>query len=244
MEEHLTKDEKKKLRQEEWKKELDQEQKRKLRSRIITWGIGAVILAFAVWFVVALFNQPSTPSTANIKIPAVSSKDLMDGPKEAPLTLVEYADFQCPTCKAYYPIIKQLQQDFKGKLLFVYRFFPLSNIHHNALNSSEAAYAASKQGKFWEMHDKLFETQDTWAESTNARDTFVTYALQLGLNVDEFKKDFNDDSTAKVVADSEQNDIDLGLNGTPTFFLNGKQLGLPGDHDAFKKLLDEQLKSK
>lgn len=248
MEERLTKDERKKLRQEEWKKELDADQKKKFRSRIFTWGIGAVVLAFAVWFVVTVMGQSSSSSSTNtdIKLPPITSNDIQDGPKNAPLQLVEYADFECPTCKLFYPIVKQLQADFQGKLLFVYRYFPLSTIHPNAENAAEAAQAANMQGKFWPMHDKLFDTQDDWASlpSDQARATFVTYAQQMGLNMDQFKKDFDEESTAKFVKDSEQNALDIGLNGTPTFFLNGKEIGLPGSYDAFKKLLQNQLQSK
>ena len=245
MEEHLTKDEKKKLRQEEWKKELDTEHKKKVRSRILTWGIGAAILAFAVWFLVVVVNQPSSSTTTqDIKMPPISNKDISDGPANAPLQLVEYADFQCPSCKLYYPIVKQLQQDFKGKIIFVYRFFPLSNIHQNAVNAAEAALAANKQGKFWEMHDKLFDTQESWATDPNARTTFTTYAKQLGLNEAQFNTDFNASSTEKNIKDAENADLDMGLNGTPTFFLNGKQLTSPGDYNAFKQLLQTQLQGK
>jgi len=242
MEERLTKDEKKKLRQEEWKKELDQEHKKKIKGRILTWGIGALILVFAIWFLVAVVNQPApTTTTTNTKMPAITSSDIQDGPTNAPLQLVEYADFQCPSCKLYYPVVKQLQQDFKGKLLFVYRYFPLSSIHTNAVNAADAADAANKQVKFWQMHDKLFDTQDSWAESQNARTTFVTYAQQLGLSVDQFKKDFDNPATEKAIKNSEQTALDLGLQGTPTFFLNGKELSLPNGYDAFKKLLQDQL---
>ena len=246
MEERLTKDEKKKLRQEEWKKELNADRKKKLRNKLLTWGIGAAILVFAVWFLVTIVNQPSSSSTPtdNITMPKITSTDISDGPKNAPLQLVEYADFQCPSCKLYYPIVKQLQKDFQGKLLFVYRFFPLSNIHPNAVNAAEAALAANKQGKFWEMHDKLFDTQTDWAESNTARNTFVQYATQLGLDKDQFTKDFNDPATEKFIKDAENADLDLGLNGTPTFFLNGKEIALPNGYDAFKQLLQGQLGSK
>src|SRR5260221_4875013 len=118
-EERLTKDEKKKLRQEEWKNELDAEQKKKMRNRISTWTIGAAILAFAVWFLITIVNQPTPSATSNaIKIPPIKSKDIQSGPSTGPIQLVEYADFQCPSCKAYYPLVKQLQSDLKNKLLF------------------------------------------------------------------------------------------------------------------------------
>ncbi len=244
-EDRLTKDEKKKLRQEEWKKELNTAQRTKIRNRILTWTTGAAILAFAVWFLITIVNQPSsTGPDTSIKLPAITKSDFTSGPADAKLQLVEYADFQCPSCKAYYPIIKLLQKDFEGKLLFVYRFFPLSNIHKNADNAAEAAYAANTQGKFWEMHDLLFENQTTWAETTTARDTFTTYAQQLGLDMTQFKKDFNDPKTEKVAKDAEQKAIDLGLSGTPTFFVNGKIITNPNSYEDFKKLLSDQLNSK
>lgn len=242
-EERLTKDEKKKIRQEEWKKELDAENKRKIRNKILTWGIGAAILAFAVWFLVTVVNQPSpADTTSSIKMPPLTTKDIQIGVPKAKIQLVEYADFQCPSCKAYYPIIKKLQIDFQGKMLFVYRFFPLFNIHQNALNSSDAAYAANSQGKFWEMHDMLFETQDTWATSTTARDIFLQDAAKLGLDIPEFQKDFNNPATEKFVKDQANAALDLGLQGTPTFFLNGKIIALPATYADFKTVLQNAAK--
>lgn len=244
-EQRLTKDERKKIRHQEWQEQLNNEHKRKIRNRILTWGIGGVVLLLALWFLFAVVNQPSSSNTSNIKMPRITSKDIQSGPANAKIQLVEYADFECPTCKAFYPLIKQLQLDFKEKLLFVYRFFPLYNIHPNAINSADAAWAANKQGKFWEMHDLLFENQDTWATSTTAKDIFVTYAQKLNLNVDQFKKDLNDPATTTFVTDQANAALDIGLNGTPTFFLNGKQiLSNPTSYADFKNLLQNQFISK
>ncbi|HET9946448.1 MAG TPA: thioredoxin domain-containing protein [Patescibacteria group bacterium] len=242
---HLTKDEKKKLRQQEWQQQLDAESKKKLRNRILTWGIGALILVFAVWFLAVVMNPSNTPSTnptATIKMPPVTSSDIQTGNPNAPLTLVEYADFQCPSCGAYYPIVKQIQQAFGSKLRFVYRFFPLVTIHQNALVSAEAAYAANKQGKFWQMHDYLFEHQQDWSSDQNARDTMVKYAGTLGLNQDTFQKDLNDPATEKAIKASMDSALAINLQGTPSFFINGTFISTnPNGYDDFKALLQAKL---
>jgi protein-disulfide isomerase len=245
MDQRLTKDEKKKLRHEEWEKQLSAEQKKKKMNKIMWWAGGIVLLAFSVWFIVTLVNNPSSSSsTTALTAPGPKPTDMTYGNPKAKVVLTEYADFQCPGCGAYYPIVKQLTADYKDKLYFVYRFFPLESIHRNALASSEAGYAASKQSKFWEMHDLLFAHQTEWAELPDATNNFLSYAQQAGLNIDQFKKDFNDPATEKYVKSQEQAALDLGLPGTPTFFLNGKQIQAPGSLDGFKQLINQQLAGK
>lgn len=246
MEPKLTKEEKKQLRKQErqeWEKQLDSEKRNSLLKKIAIWGGITLFLILGVWGIYAASTQPS-PSTqqTSITLPKVTSSDFQTGLPTAKATLVEYADFQCPACKAYYPVVKQLQQDYGDKLHFVYRFFPLENIHRNAAASAQAAYAASKQGKFWEMHDKLFETQDTWAGLPDPADTFVGYAKSLGLNVDQFKADYSSDAAAKFVNDSYQTALNMGLQGTPSFFLNGKFIENPQGYQPFKDVIDQALK--
>lgn len=243
MDERLTKDEKKALRKEEWQKKLAQEENKKKMNKILWWVGGALLLVFSVWFIVSVVNTPSTPSTPTLTAPGPKSTDMTFGNPKAKVVLTEYADFQCPGCGAYYPIVKQLTQNYKDKLLFVYRFFPLTNIHRNALQSSEAGYAASLQGKFWEMHDLLFAHQNDWAELSDPTDTFVSYAQQAGLNVDKFKQDMSSSNTEKYIKSQEQAALDLGLPGTPSFFINGKQIQNPNSYDAFKQLIDNALAS-
>src|SRR5215469_2946921 len=104
-EERLTKDEKKKLRHQEWQAQLSAEHSRKIKNRFLAWGIGLVVLLLAVWFIVAVVNQPTTSPSSSIKMPPITSKDIQSGPKNAKIQLVEYADFECPTCKAFYPVV-------------------------------------------------------------------------------------------------------------------------------------------
>ncbi len=240
MEQHLTKDERKKLRQEEWQKKQAEEAKRKRVSKITWWVGGLVVLGLLVWFVYALVNSPSTPATV-LSAPGPKSTDMTYGNPKAKVVLTEYADFQCPGCGAYYPILKQLTTQYKDKLFFVYRFFPLEQIHKNALVASEAGYAASLQGKFWEMHDLLFAHQNDWAELNDPSSNFLSYAKVAGLDVAQFKKDWTAGSTQNYIKSQEQAALDLGLPGTPSFFLNGKQIQNPPTLQDFQKLIDQAL---
>ena len=242
MDEKLTKDEKKALRQEEWKTKAQEEQKRKFWKAVALWSFGGILLVLAIWALVIFSSGTTTQSSTTIAMPKVTAKDFQTHPTGAKATLTEYADFECPACKAYYPVVKQLQQDFGSKLNVVYRFFPLKTIHPNAVNSAKAGYAAALQGKFWEMHDKLFDTQDSWAPLSNPEPTFLGYAKALGLNVPLFQKDYEAATTESFVNDMYNGDVAMGLNATPTFFLNGKEITNPQSYQDFKTLIQNALK--
>ena len=166
----------------------------------------------------------------------------VDGQGQSNVTLQEYGDFQCPACATFYSIIKQIKEEYKNDLLFVFRDFPLTNIHRNALLSSQAAYAANKQGKYWEMHDLLYVNQTTWSESGDAASIFTDYAKKLDLDADQFTKDMNSDEAKTFVKEGENNAISLGLNSTPSIFLNNKLLNISLSYETFKKAIDEELK--
>ncbi|OGC46761.1 MAG: hypothetical protein A3A94_01955 [Candidatus Portnoybacteria bacterium RIFCSPLOWO2_01_FULL_43_11] len=174
--------------------------------------------------------RPSDNQSAAI-IDAISSSDWIKGNKEAKTILVEYSDFQCPACAVYYPLVKKLIEDKGNSFQFTYRHFPLPQ-HKNAEQAAYAAEAAGKQGKFWEMHDLIFERQDDWAEAENAKDIFKEYAQSLELNIEQF----NQDRDSQAVKDKVQKDYTSGLtnkvNATPTFFLNGEKIQ-PRSYDEF-----------
>lgn len=184
-------------------------------------------------------DKTSGQSTSSVNI--ISSSDRVLGNKDAKVTLVEYSDFQCPACGAYYPIVKQLNLEFAGRIQFVYRHFPLTQIHANANLAALSAEAAGKQNKFWEMHDIIFENQSKWSGEKNAKDLFVEYAQKLNLDVEKFKNDLDSDEVQEKVANDYQSGIRLGVNATPTFFLNGTKLQNPASYEAFKKLLEEAI---
>ncbi|MEK7450763.1 MAG: thioredoxin domain-containing protein [Patescibacteria group bacterium] len=209
--------------------------------KIVIWVGVVVIITASIWGLISLVNS-SSPASSISNLPPVSKDDIVTGPKDAKVTLVEYADFQCPACAAYHPLVKQLLSEFPKDIYFVYRFFPLTNIHQNALLSSQAGFAANLQGKFWQMHDMIYENQKSWAAEGNAMDIFVNYATKISLDVDKFKKDINSDTTKKFVNDELNQAIGIGVNSTPTFFLNGKQIQNPNSYDEFKKLVQNQIK--
>ena len=140
------------------------------------------------------------------------------------VVVMEYSDFQCPACKSYYPVVRQIVTEFEDQITFVYRHFPLTTIHPNAEFAARAAEAASKQGKFWEMHDLLFEKQNEWSSASDIASIFDSYATLLGLDVEQFDKDFRSGEVKDLVKAERAHAIKSGLQGTPTFFVNGEQI--------------------
>jgi protein-disulfide isomerase len=165
--------------------------------------------------------------------PPVSASDHIAGPDHAPVTFVEYGDYECPSCGMAYPIVKRAQQELGNQLRFVFRNFPLAESHPHARIAAQAAEAAGAQGRFWEMHDMLFEHQDALElEDLNG------YAKLLGLDVQQFSRDLEAGTYAKRVRDDFRNGVRNGVNGTPTFFVNGVRYdGSWANHEAFMRAL-------
>ena len=148
--------------------------------------------------------------------PPVSEADHAAGPDDAPVTLVEYGDYECPYCGMAQPIVKKAEEDLGSKLRFVFRNFPLAEAHPHARLAAQAAEAAGAQGKFWEMHDTLFEHQD----ALDVED-LLAYAESLGLDTAKFERDLEAPAYVKRVRDDFRSGVKSGVNGTPTFFMNG-----------------------
>lgn len=160
------------------------------------------------------------------------------------VTVIEYGDFQCPACFSYYPIFKQLKEEYKDTVTFQFRNFPIISAHPNAMAAHRAAEAASNQGKFWEMHDLLYERQKSWEKSNNAAEIFSGYATELGLNMEQYTTDVNSSATnANIQADFKAGE-EIGVTGTPGFVIDGKLIENPNSVEAFKKLIDEAIASK
>jgi protein-disulfide isomerase len=157
----------------------------------------------------------SETQSARLVLP-VSGRDHSQGPDNAPVTLVEYGDFECPYCGAAYPIVKEVQRRMGDHLRFVFRNFPLAQVHPHALHAAEAAEAAAAQGRFWDMHDTLFEHQRHLADGDLRR-----YARDLGLNLGAFEAELVSRSHAGRVREDFLSGVRSGVNGTPTFFING-----------------------
>jgi protein-disulfide isomerase len=213
-------------------------------------GIIVVTAIATLWGLTALTNVTGNPSnngsTPQVGTPAsVSKEDITLGSQDgAKVTLIEYADFQCPACKPMSEFIRQAATDFKGKLFIVYRFFPLVNLHQNAMSSAQAAFAAYKQGKFWEMSHLLYQNQDNWSTDNNAQKIFTDYAKKLGLNIGQFTQDYNSDSTKKFINGQESESLKINLTYTPSVFINGKLIQNPQYYEGFKQLIQDALNGK
>lgn len=151
-----------------------------------------------------------------LTVPVSSEHDHTQGPADAPVTLVEYGDYECPYCGAAYPIVKQVQAEMGDRLRFVFRNFPITTSHPHAALAAEAAEAASAQGRFWQMHDHLYEHQ----QHLDIKDLDL-YAEALGLDVQSFDHDLAEHTYAQRVHDDFMSGVRSGVNGTPTFFING-----------------------
>jgi protein-disulfide isomerase len=152
---------------------------------------------------------------AKLTVP-VSNRDHVQGPETAPVTLVEYGDFECPHCAAAHVIVKKVQQIMEDQLRFVFRHFPLSQIHPHAEPAAEASEAAATQGQFWEMHDVLYENQPMLDKRH-----LVIYAEELGLDVETFVRELESGIYRERVRADFLSGVKSGVNGTPAFFING-----------------------
>ncbi|MGK7371709.1 MAG: DsbA family protein [Candidatus Halalkalibacterium sp. M3_1C_030] len=159
----------------------------------------------------------------------------------AKITLTEYSDYQCPACAYFHPIVDSLKKTYGNELEVVYKDFPL-NSHQYAALAARAAEAAKKQGKFIEMHNKLFENQQQWS-SGNAQARILGYAKDIGLDMEQFKEDLNAAETQKAVMEEKQEGVQMGVDSTPTFFINGEKLQQnPPSFQDFKALIDVYMK--
>jgi protein-disulfide isomerase len=157
-----------------------------------------------------------TEWTAALTTPVTEDRDHIQGPADAAVTLVEYGDYECPYCGAAYPIIKDVQARMGERLRFVFRNFPISTTHPHAEQAAEAAEAAAVQGRFWQMHDLLYENQRRLSEQD-----LRGYAETLGLDVERFARELADHTHAERVHEDFMSGVRSGVNGTPTFYVNG-----------------------
>lgn len=207
-----------------------------------------IILAIVVVGLGALFvfTKPDENSSNTFTGDAakIQQDDHARNGTDQKVTLIEYADLQCPACGAYHPLLKQLSEEYKDTVNFIFRHFPIISAHPNAFAAARAAEAASNQGKFWEMHDKLFETQSSWGQvASNQQSLFESYATELGLDMEKFKTDYVSEATADRINRDVTSAKQFNVNGTPTFILNGNKIDSPSNLENFRKVLDEAVKS-
>jgi protein-disulfide isomerase len=172
---------------------------------------------------------------SSLKIP-VRPEDHIEGDVNAPCTLVEYGDYQCPHCGRAYPIVKRVQKHFGKRLRFVFRNFPLNEIHPQAETAAETAEFAAAQGKFWEMHDALFENQSRFSPAF-----FPELAQKLGLDAADLRDALGTEKYRAHVRSDFMSGARSGVNGTPTFFINGQRLDGPWDYEDLVGAIDAAL---
>jgi len=206
-----------------------------------------ILIALVAGFGTILFiskNKADAPDGSN-NAPAAQATSHTVGEGKSGVTLVEYGDFQCPACAAYHPLVKEIKEKYKEDITFQFRHFPLAQIHPNAQAAHRAAEAAGLQGKFFEMHDLLYERQNAWNNSRSPIGIFEGYAEELGLDVNKFRQDAASSAVnASINADMKAGQ-QAGANSTPTFVLNGQKLDQnPRDLEAFEKLITEAINEK
>ena len=239
----FTKKQRKELKRQEKTKEQEKLKRKQRAKRFIKWGVMLLLLVGVIWLISVAVN--STPNTTGRLGEKISPHDWTQGTAGALVELVEYSDFQCPACERFYPFVKKLLEEKGTDIYFAYRHFPLTSIHKNAERAARAAEAAGSQGKFFEMHDLLFENQTLWSpmSSDKARAQFITFAEQLGLQKEQFAVDLNNKELKDKIDAHYRSGLATGVQGTPTFYVNGTAIQNPSTYEEFEKLVFEAAPS-
>jgi protein-disulfide isomerase len=169
-------------------------------------------------------NSASPAATVSQSINPGAQPPHAIGPANAPVTLEEFGDFQCPPCGLLHPVLKTMEKEFGDKLRVIFREYPLVPAHAHALSAARAAEAAGQQGKFFEMHDLIFENQKAWDKAFDARLIFEDYAQKIGLDMATYRKDIAGQTVEQRIFQDGKRAHDLGVKGTPTVFINGREV--------------------
>ena len=197
--------------------------------RVFPFLIIISVLAFALLIAWLLFRSPKTTNsniaTSGGSEPTGAQPPHIRGNPNAPVTLEEFGDFQCPTCGLFYTELKKIEEEYGDRLRVIFRELPLVPMHQHGLEAAQAAEAAGLQSEshFWEMHDKLYENQKAWSDVKDVMPTFIDYARQIGLDIDRFSRDLSGEAVAQRIFQDGKRAHALGVTGTPSFFVNGKE---------------------
>lgn len=190
--------------------------------KITKWTVSIVVVIIAVVF---LFRTTTPPvgDFEPLSLTSIAPTDHVKGNPDASILIVEYSSLQCPACAFYAPQVSAFIEQYGDEVAFVFRHFPLKQIHRNAVEAARATEAAARQGAFWEMKDLIFENQNEWSNLGSPRALFRQYAVELGLDGDQFMSDIRDPEIAGIVEHSYRSAVGYNFRGTPTFILNGQQ---------------------
>lgn len=251
----LTKKERRQLRRQE---KLEERARREKQASLLSeWKTVAIplfltliIVGGGFWWFHSSQKGSGTPSSSAVSRDASKGKgdllqvapdDWIEGNREAKVTVVEYLDFECEACGAYYPLVKRLSGEYGDRVAFVSRYFPLPG-HKNSVTAARAVEAAGKQGKYWEMYDTLFQDQRSWSEKPKADPKlFEGYAEKLGLDMERFRQDVDSKEVKERIERDRKAAERLEAEGTPTFFLGGRKIENPRGYEDFKSLLEKEL---
>jgi protein-disulfide isomerase len=187
----------------------------------------------------SLVERTSHEPTVRTELRALNDNDgHFRGSANAPVTLVEYGDYACPACATYNAVVNDVLKEYPDRLRLEYRHFPLMPIHPNAMAAALAAEAAGEQGRYWEMHDLLFTSQQRWAHASNPEEEFKALAAAIGLDASRFARDLQSVELRRRVTNDESNAREALVSATPTFFINGKTVSPLPSLDSFRALID------
>ncbi|MGA5215273.1 DsbA family protein [Streptomyces cinereoruber] len=218
----------------------------KLKKNLLAAAV--LVAALAVAFGSFMLFSPQDTNSASVNAePAADARPVRDtshrltSPQRSELTVVEFLDFECEGCGAAYPTVEKLRAEYKDRVTFVARYFPMPG-HRNSTTAALAVEAAAQQGKFEPMYSKLFATQKEWGEAKESKaDLFRTYATGLGLDLAKYDAAVKAPTTLERVQADQKDGLGLGVQGTPTFFVDGVKIQTPGSYEAFKALIDSRL---
>lgn len=205
-----------------------------MNKKVVLYVLLAIAAAVGFWY----FTKPGDQTVGT------PSQHVWNTEASTEVTLIEYGDFQCPGCAQYFPILKEIKQRYEGVITFQFKHFPLESIHQNARAGARAAEAAGLQGKFWEMHDYLFENQTAWSNAGDPLSLFESYAQAIGVtDLAKFTEDFKSKQVAATITADLEAGRALGVDSTPSFVLNGKKLqeNPAANVDAFVEMLDSAI---
>jgi len=215
-----------------------------------TKPIGVIVVAVALAAGIAVYWSRQSPASGGSSSSKIATTDALPGgghvrgKETAPVTLVEFGDYQCPSCGFYYPIVEELLKRNPDKVKLEFHHYPLIQMHPHALAAAMAVEAAGDQGKYWEMHDMIYNHQREWSIMPNPESEFLAYAAQLNLDANKFMQSVKSPDVENRIAEDIRRGTKVNVNGTPTFFINGQQVDpLPKGVDEFTQLIDAAIQS-
>lgn len=197
----------------------------------------AIPIVLILLGVAVFYNQANSSKVADEERLIRSDSPTL-GPEDAPVTIVEFLDPECESCRAAFPVVKQLLDQYEGQIRLVVRYFPL---HNNSVLAAKVTEAAGNQGMYWEMQELLFTRQTEWGEQSSPQTAlFLGYAEELGLDVEQLEQDLQNPDYDEKIERDRQDGIALGVNGTPTFFINGRIVD-PLSFETMQAMIEEAL---